>query len=102
MYRMVTSVAADILKVAVEEGLLTNVSPKIFMIDEKTANAFVLPNGDIFVFTGIMPFAKDKDGLAAVLAHEVTKSSHQIKRLRIKSPDIPLKKSPSTISLMLH
>lgn len=68
---MVTSVAADILKVAVEEGLLTNVSPKIFMIEEKAANAFVLPSGDIFVFTGILPFAKDKDGLAAVLAHEV-------------------------------
>ena len=39
---MVTSVAADILKVAAEEGLLSNVSPKIFMIDEKAANAFVL------------------------------------------------------------
>ena len=68
---MIASVAAEILKVAVEEGLLTNASPKIFMIDEKAANAFVLPNGDIFVFTGILPFAKDKDGMAAVLAHEV-------------------------------
>lgn len=70
---MVTSVATDILKVAAEEGLLSNVSPKIFMIDEKAANAFVLPSGDIFIFTGILSFAKDKDGLAAVLAHEVTR-----------------------------
>jgi predicted Zn-dependent protease len=99
---MVTSVTADIIKVAVEEGLLTNLSPKIFVIDEKAANAFVLPSGDIFVFAGILPFAKDKDGLAAVLAHEVKKCTLKFKRLHTKLRDILLKKFLSIIFSTLH
>ena len=37
--------------------------------DEK--NAFVLPGGKVFVFTGILPVTQNEDGLAAVLGHEV-------------------------------
>jgi predicted Zn-dependent protease len=36
-------------------------------------NAMVLPTGDIFVFTGILPVAKDDAGLAAILGHEVSR-----------------------------
>lgn len=32
-------------------------------------SAFVLPNGTIFVFTGILPVAADADGLACILGH---------------------------------
>jgi predicted Zn-dependent protease len=35
------------------------------------ANAFVLPNNHIFVFTGLFKYARDEDQLAAVLGHEV-------------------------------
>eukprot|EP00978_Attheya_sp_CCMP212_P004488 scaffold9789_cov54-Attheya_sp.AAC.5 len=34
------------------------------------ANAFVLPNNHIFVFTGLFKYARDEDQLAAVLGHE--------------------------------
>lgn len=34
-------------------------------------NAFVLPGGRVFVFTGILPIAQDENGLAAVLGHEI-------------------------------
>ncbi|CAO1618660.1 unnamed protein product [Sympodiomycopsis kandeliae] len=45
---------------------------QVFVIDDpKTKNAFVLPGGQIFVFTGILPFCKDQDGLATVLSHEI-------------------------------
>ncbi|CAI2170065.1 7808_t:CDS:2 [Funneliformis geosporum] len=40
-------------------------------------NAFVLPGGKVFVFTGILPIVKNEDGLAAVLGHEI---GHQIAR----------------------
>lgn len=40
-------------------------------------NAFVLPGGKIFVFTGILPVCRDDAGLATVLSHEV---SHQLAR----------------------
>lgn len=45
--------------------------------DDSTKNAFVLPNGAIFVFTGILPVCANEDGLATVLAHEI---SHQVAR----------------------
>ncbi|KAI0052798.1 hypothetical protein FA95DRAFT_1553068 [Auriscalpium vulgare] len=43
----------------------------LFVVDDKSVvNAMAAP-GSIVVFTGILPVARDKDGLAAVLAHEV-------------------------------
>ena len=39
--------------------------------DSDQINAFVLPGGKVFVFTGILPLCKGEDGLAAVLGHEI-------------------------------
>jgi predicted Zn-dependent protease len=39
--------------------------------DDKTVNAFCMPGGKIVVYTGILPMAKDVDGLATVMSHEV-------------------------------
>lgn len=51
---------------------------EIFVInDPKTPNAFVMPGKKIFVFTGILPIAKDDAGLATVLGHEI---AHQVVR----------------------
>ncbi|TKY87217.1 hypothetical protein EX895_003894 [Sporisorium graminicola] len=51
---------------------------EVFVIDDpKQKNAFVLPGGKIFVFTGIMPVCQNADGLATVLGHEV---AHQVAR----------------------
>lgn len=47
------------------------------VIQDPQANAFVLPGGKVFVFTGIIPIARTQDGLATVLAHE---TAHQIAR----------------------
>lgn len=55
-----------------------NIDWEVFVIqDDKQANAFVLPNGKIFVFSGILPICKDTDGLATVLGHEV---AHKVLR----------------------
>ncbi len=45
--------------------------------DPKTANAFALPGGKVAVYTGLLPYTKDDNGLAFVLAHEV---AHAIAR----------------------
>ncbi|PJF18897.1 hypothetical protein PSACC_01314 [Paramicrosporidium saccamoebae] len=50
---------------------------RVFVVDSPTANAFVLPSGDIFVFTGLLPIAKTEGGLAAILAHEI---AHKLAR----------------------
>ena len=39
--------------------------------DDKMVNAFCMPGGKVVVYTGIMPIAKDKDGLAVVMGHEI-------------------------------
>lgn len=38
-------------------------------------NAFILPNGKIFIFSSILPICHNDDGLATVLSHEL---SHQL------------------------
>jgi len=40
--------------------------------DDSKENAYACPGGKIVVYTGIFRRAKDEDGLAAVLGHEVT------------------------------
>ncbi|WP_231887769.1 M48 family metallopeptidase [Thermodesulfatator autotrophicus] len=42
-----------------------------------TINAFCLPGGKVFVYTGILPVAENEAGLATVLAHEI---AHAIAR----------------------
>ncbi|KPI40118.1 Mitochondrial metalloendopeptidase OMA1 [Cyphellophora attinorum] len=45
---------------------------KVHVIDDPDMmNAFVIPGGKVFVFTGILPICKDEDGVAAVLGHEI-------------------------------
>jgi predicted Zn-dependent protease len=39
--------------------------------DPHTANAFVLPGGKVYVFSGLIPIARNEHGLAAVLGHEI-------------------------------
>jgi hypothetical protein len=54
----------------VKEG--KEVEWEVYVIDDKTTkNAFVLPGGKIFVFTGILPVSANDDGLATVLGHEI-------------------------------
>ena len=42
-----------------------------YVIDSKKANAFVLPGGKIFVYSGLFKYAKTDAELAAVIGHEV-------------------------------
>ncbi|GAA6014884.1 hypothetical protein JCM11491_002148 [Sporobolomyces phaffii] len=51
---------------------------EVFVVqDDQTQNAFVIPGGKIFVFSGILPIAQDEDGLAVILGHEI---AHQVAR----------------------
>ncbi|PGH21615.1 hypothetical protein AJ80_03048 [Polytolypa hystricis UAMH7299] len=51
--------------------------------DPAQLNAFVLPGGKVFVFTGIFPICRDEDGLAAVLGHEIAhvRAHHTAERM---------------------
>lgn len=41
------------------------------VIENDKPNAFCLPGGKIVIFTGVVPYAKNEAGLAAIIAHEV-------------------------------
>ncbi|ORX44411.1 hypothetical protein DM01DRAFT_1398672 [Hesseltinella vesiculosa] len=71
--RFVTNVAKRLVSVSGLEGL----NWEFHVIDSPERNAFVLPGGKVFVFTGILPIVANEDGMAAVLGHEI---SHQIAR----------------------
>ena len=44
---------------------------EVRLIDKDIPNAFCLPGGKIVVYTGILPYAHDEAGLAAIISHEV-------------------------------
>ncbi|KAF3911824.1 hypothetical protein AA313_de0208171 [Arthrobotrys entomopaga] len=52
-------------------GLPADYDWKVTVIESKETNAFVIPGGKVFVFTGILPICQNDDGLAAVLGHEI-------------------------------
>src|SRR5712692_9511141 len=51
---------------------LENVSWKFRALRDSVPNAFALPNGSIYVSTGLLALMDNESQLAAVLAHEMT------------------------------
>ncbi|KIW02390.1 uncharacterized protein PV09_06210 [Verruconis gallopava] len=56
---------------------LNDLNWEVYVVESEMVNAMVVPGGKVFVFTGILPVAKDDDGLAAILGHEI---SHAVAR----------------------
>ncbi|KAE8453942.1 hypothetical protein EG329_007718 [Mollisiaceae sp. DMI_Dod_QoI] len=56
---------------------VSNVEWEVHVIDSPERNAFVIPGGKVFVYSGILPITKNDDGLAAVLGHEI---AHNVAR----------------------
>ncbi|HIA37211.1 MAG TPA: M48 family metallopeptidase [Flavobacteriales bacterium] len=50
---------------------LTEYDYRIRVIDNEQINAFTLPGGNIFVFSGLINFSENPEEVAAVLSHEI-------------------------------
>ncbi len=55
----------------------------ILVDNKKVKNAWCMPGGKIAVFTGILDVAKDNDGLATIMGHEIAHAvaKHSIERM---------------------
>jgi beta-barrel assembly-enhancing protease len=45
--------------------------------DDKTVNAFTLPGGPVYVYTGLIKFVDNEATLAGVIGHEMTHADHR-------------------------
>lgn len=72
-YRRVVTVANQLLRSNREILQLRETNWIVTVVNEPSVtNAFVLPNGHIFVFTGILNLCTNDDQLCVILAHEIS------------------------------
>ncbi|KAI5462457.1 peptidase family M48-domain-containing protein [Mariannaea sp. PMI_226] len=79
-----TMIVKRVMKRLIPVSGMTDLNWEIFVIsDNRTANAFVLPGGKVFVHSGILNVCRNEDALAAVLGHEIAHNtaSHAAERL---------------------
>ena len=69
----------------VADKKVENVEWKFRALRDPIPNAFALPNGSIYINTGLLALLDDESQLAAVLAHEVTHVSRRHTYLRNRS-----------------
>jgi predicted Zn-dependent protease len=65
------------------------------IVNQPEANAFALPNGNIYVSRGLLALANSEDELAGVLAHEVI---HVAARHTVRSANVAVATSPLRIA----
>ena len=69
----VSDITSRLRDVCIREGIIPSTKEfKVYVIDKNIPNAFVLPNGAIFVYTGLLPYASTEAGLAAIIGHEIS------------------------------
>jgi hypothetical protein len=77
IYKVTWRIVNDMLDVCEQDGIITQRRRERFslnIIESKIPNAFVLPDGSIFLYTGLLAIAETEAGLACVLGHEISHS----------------------------
>ena len=83
----VTRVARRLASAAAEKSK-AQFQWQVSVIKSNEVNAFCLPGGEIVVYTGILPIAKDDAGLATVLGHEMAHATSEHGAQRMFRDDI--------------
>ena len=65
---------------------------KFHLVYDESPNAFALPDGYVYVTSGMIPLLENEDELACIMGHEIIHSNnrHSIKKLERKIPFIVL------------
>lgn len=81
-----TQIVKNVMRRLIPVSGLADLKWEIYVIaDDSQANAFVLPGGKVFVFSGLINMCGNEDALAAVLGHEIAHqtASHTAERLSL-------------------
>jgi predicted Zn-dependent protease len=76
---IVTQVGSDLSAAVIKYFADNNMSSRLdgykwefnLVKNDSTPNAWCMPGGKVVVYSGILPYTKDKNGLAVVLSHEI-------------------------------
>ncbi|KAH3867356.1 metalloendopeptidase OMA1, mitochondrial-like isoform X2 [Dreissena polymorpha] len=71
-YKLVDTVLRRLQKSNADFPGINDIPWKIRIVDANEVNAFVYPNGAIFVMTGLLNFVHNEDEFAIVLGHELS------------------------------
>ncbi|XP_075251473.1 metalloendopeptidase OMA1, mitochondrial-like [Convolutriloba macropyga] len=72
IHKLIETTAAKILRANRDLESVQNINWQLTVVHSKEPNAFVLPNGHIFVFSGMVnEFVQNEHQLAFILAHEI-------------------------------
>jgi predicted Zn-dependent protease len=70
-----SDLAASVMKYFADNGLsdrLTGYQWEFNLVkDDSTPNAWCMPGGKVVVYSGLLPYTQDKNGLAVVISHEI-------------------------------
>lgn len=70
-----SDIAASVMKYFADNGLSDRLSGYQWEFnlvkDDATPNAWCMPGGKVVVYSGLLPYTKDKNGLAVVISHEI-------------------------------
>ena len=80
--RMEDSISEYFLKSDIEDPTIAFDWEYILIENDKVKNAWCMPGGKIAVYTGILDVTKNKNGLAAVMGHEIAHAvaKHSVER----------------------
>ncbi len=68
------------------------------LVEDKQVNAWCMPGGKVVVYTGILPYTQDENGLAVVLGHEI---AHAIARHGAERMSQQLLQSAGAVALAI-
>lgn len=74
IYTNILRATASIINANKDLPCFQNKKWTLTVIDSPTTNAFVLPGGNIFVYTGLLRTLENYDQLAVILSHEIAHS----------------------------
>ncbi len=94
--RKIASAVERYLKSKGKYSLVKDYKWEFNLVEDKAVNAWCMPGGKVVVYTGILPYTKNENGLAVVMGHEI---AHAVARHGAERMSQELLRSAGAIAL---